>query len=126
MRSAKQAGFLDQAPDRFVKPSLRADGSNDAPLAGTSGAADAGAKRDDPKGSGSGGSGGSGGGHQHPLIQGLLMTLPEPGQDWEAQDRINWLTMAASIFKMIYTEQTPSSIRIGFPEGSSSAPQGGK
>ena len=45
----------------------------------------------------------------------------EAGSEWSGQDRVNWLTMAASIFKMIYTEQTPSVIKIGISEGTSSA-----
>ena len=49
------------------------------------------------------------------------MTLPEPGSDWPAQDRVNWLTMAASIFKMIYAEQAPSTIQITTSGGTTSA-----
>jgi len=30
------------------------------------------------------------------------MTLPEPGVAWTQNERLNWLTMANSIFKMIY------------------------
>jgi hypothetical protein len=119
MRSAKQAGFLDHAPDRLVKPSLRADTEDTA-----AGAAAGAASVNDIKGADKslgGGSGGSGGGRQHPLIQGLLMTLPEPGQEWSGQDRVNWLTMAASIFKMIYTEQPQSTISISVSGGTTSA-----
>ena len=46
------------------------------------------------------------------MIQGLLMTLPEPGAAWAAQDRVNWLTMASSIFKMIYTGDDAGDITI--------------
>jgi hypothetical protein len=49
------------------------------------------------------------------------MTLPAPCGEWSAQDRVNWLTMAASIFKMIYTEQSPSSINITINGGTKSA-----
>jgi hypothetical protein len=97
MRSAKQAGFLEYAPDRLVRPSAKGEQQRQKdPLDGEE-LHDQAAK----KGAGGGG-GGGGGGHQHPLIQGLLMTLPQPGSDWAAQDRVNWLTMVSSIFKMIY------------------------
>jgi hypothetical protein len=109
MRSAKQAGFLDHAPDRFVKPSLRADGEDAGSLAASAGAKTPSGK-EPPAGAGGGGTGGGGG--QHPLVEGLLVTLPAPGGEWSGQERVNWLTMASSIFKMIYTEQTPSTITI--------------
>ena len=109
LRSAKQAGFFEHAADRLVKPAIRQE------LPGAA----SGEQRGDPgreqhqnasNGSGSGGSGG--GGRQHPLIQGLLMTLPEPGAAWTAQERVNWLTMASSIFKMIYTGDDAGDITI--------------
>ncbi len=126
MRSGKQSGFLDHAPDRFVKPSLRTDADDAAaalpPVSGASAVnADGSQSRDANSGKSGGGNGGGGGGRQHPLIQGLLMTLPEPGQDWSAQERVNWLTMASSIFKMIYVEQSPSAIQIKVTEGANSA-----
>jgi hypothetical protein len=96
LRSAKYAGFFDAAADRLVKPSVRQElgdrGVQQPPPP---------SEEKKPEG-GSGGGGGGGGGQNHPLIQGLLMTLPAPGQEWGAQDRINWLTMASSIFTMIY------------------------
>ena len=107
LRSAKQAGFFEHAADRLVKPAIK----QEAPTAGKDDQrGDGGREKDQNNGSSGGGFGG--GGCQHPLIQGLLMTLPEPGNDWPTQERINWLTMAASIFKMIYTDQAPSSIQI--------------
>jgi hypothetical protein len=98
MRSAKQAGFLEYAPDRLVKPSVKGD-----PPKQRDTNADADAEAEDAQGrKGTGGNGG-GGGREHPLIQGLLMTLPAPGSNWTGQERVNWLTMANSIFTMIYT-----------------------
>lgn len=93
LRSAKQAGFFEHASDRLVKPAIRQEAGQPA--------------RDEPsqdiaRDPSRGGGGGGGGGNQHPLIQGLLMTLPQPGDDWPADARVNWLTMASSIFKMIY------------------------
>ncbi len=89
MRSAKQAGFFDQSSDRLVKPSIRDDGNRD--------------KNNPPDQQGGGGNdGGGNGGNFHPLIQGLLVTLPKAGDTWAAEDRANWLTLANTAFKMIY------------------------
>lgn len=115
LRSAKQAGFFEHAADRLVKPAIRQESPS--------------AARDDQRGDAgrdqektSAGGGGSGGGRQHPLIQGLLMTLPEPGATWAAQERVNWLTMASSIFKMIYTgDSGDTSITIAAKEPRPSA-----
>jgi hypothetical protein len=38
----------------------------------------------------------------HPLITGLLQTLPIPGATWDGEERLKWLQMAASIFGVIY------------------------
>ena len=117
LRSAKQAGFFEHAGDRLVKPAIRLDPT---PAGKVDQRADRAREQEHIPRGGSGGSGG-GGGRQHPLIQGLLMTLPEPGQEWATQERVNWLTMAASIFKMVYNEQTPSSILITVGGGATSA-----
>ena len=116
LRSAKQAGFFEHAADRLVKPAIRQDAP---PARKEEQHSDKSREHEQRHGAGNGGSGG--GGRQHPLIQGLLMTLPELGNDWPAQDRVNWLTMAASIFKMIYTDQAPSNILITNAGGSTSA-----
>lgn len=117
LRSAKQAGFFEHAADRLVKPSIRLESATST--------------KDDSRpemaldlrqsNSTGGGGGAGGGGRLHPLIQGLLLTLPEPGQEWPGQARIDWLTMASSIFRMIYPEQTPSKILITFDGGANSA-----
>jgi hypothetical protein len=41
-------------------------------------------------------------GKDHPLVDGLLMTLPDPGKKWDVDARISWLRMAAFIFENIY------------------------
>ncbi len=108
LRSAKQAGFFDATHDRLVKPAIRQE-LRDTPDQGAAQQArsgeDARTARSPQGEGGSGGSGGGsdgGGGQRHPLIQGLLMTLPDPGSEWEPEARKNWLTMANSIFTMIY------------------------
>jgi hypothetical protein len=91
LRSAKQAGFFEQATDRLIRPSVKSDSAPQNPE-----------KNPPPQSRGQGGGDGTGGGGEHPLIQGLLLTLPAPNTPWSAKDRLNWLTMANSIFKMIY------------------------
>ena len=107
LRAAKQAGFFEHAADRLVKPAIRQE-------AAAGGGEDQ--RRDQSReqnNNNNGGSGGNGGGRDHPLIQGLLMTLPQPGSDWTGQDRVNWLTMANSIFTMIYKgEAAPIKINM--------------
>lgn len=100
-RSARQAGFFEASEDRLVRPKTelpanhryvppreQADHDREPPKD---------RRRDD---AGRGG-GGDDGGH-HPLIQGLLITLPKVGESWAMADRQAWLKMAASIFDMIY------------------------
>lgn len=91
MRSAKQAAFFELAQDRLTKPAIRTDGSSTSIV-----------PHPDEKKKNSGSGGGGEGGASHPLIQGLLVTLPQPGEQWSLEDRSNWLTMANSIFKMVY------------------------
>jgi hypothetical protein len=95
-RSARQAGFFDMGDDRLVRP--RFDGGTGAAAP----ADDPGAGGGGGAGSGGTGGGGSGGDNLHPFIQGLLQTLPEPGTDWNAAARADWLTAAATMFKLIY------------------------
>ncbi len=97
MRSAKQAGFFEMAADRLTKPSIRVesnpvDDKKESPA-------------NEHKKSGGGGNGAS----DHPLIQGLLLTLPAPGEEWMYEDRFNWLNMANSIFKMVYKSSMSTS-----------------
>lgn len=107
LRSAKQAGFFEAAVDRLVKPSIRQDWSQ-SPAAGAAPTESA----REPQKTGGGSNGGGTGTDLHPLIQGILMTLPKPGTEWSAQDRVNWLTMASSIFKMIYPDNGGGDITI--------------
>ena len=111
LRSAKQAGFFEAATDRLVKPSIQSEG------AAALDSADAQRRDQQPGRGGNSGSGGGGGGQEHPLIQGLLMTLPQPRSEWSGQERVNWLNMASSIFKMIYSENTPTDIEIKIKGG---------
>jgi hypothetical protein len=99
LRSAKQAGFFDAAPDRLVKPSIKSEPPPRVEQV-----------TNDKKNDNDGGDGGNG---LHPLIKGLLQTLPKPGTEWDVQGRLDWLNMANSILKMIYTGgKTPGEISL--------------
>lgn len=113
-RSAKQAGFFDAGSDRLVRPKLdsstaaredekpaREDHREEKP------------ERVERRHAGGGSSGGSGGGKDHPLINGLLVTLPEPGTAWAKSQRVAWLKMAESIFDMIYKPLPTASSESG-------------
>lgn len=124
LRSAKQAGFFDAAPDRLVKPSIRVEHQDQA--ADTNRRSEETRQQQNNSGSGLGTGGGNDGGggngeELHPLVRGLLMTLPQPSSDWSTQDRVNWLTMASSIFKMIYTDPSQGDIEIKLKGGQHAA-----
>lgn len=85
-RSADQAGYFQHGKDRLVMPAFP---ENPIPP-----------NTDEPKRNGSGGGGGDGG--QHPLIDGLLKTLPTPDAGWPIERRARWLQTAAGIFDLIY------------------------
>lgn len=97
-RSAQQAGFFDAGSDRLVEPSISL-----APASSSAGR-DGGAVSDngnapltpaDP------------GGSLHPLIQGLVETLPEPESEWSDAERKAWLAAAEHIFALIYRSGSP-------------------
>ena len=98
-RAARQSGYFEKGEDRLVRPFFDTSSGKKAERE----------EREEPsverrKNSDQGGSdgGNSGGGDHHPLIEGLLVTLPKIGQPWPELDRKAWLTMAESIFAMIY------------------------
>ncbi|WP_139350200.1 hypothetical protein [Rhodanobacter sp. C03] len=92
LRSAKQGGFFEAAADRLVKPSIKTDtGISQGQL-----------DEKDNRDKGRSGGGGGNDDELHPLIRGLLQTLPAPGGVWGVSDRLDWLNMANSILKMIY------------------------
>lgn len=96
MRSAKQAGYFELSADRLTAPPIRGNAQEQP-------------KDKEERKSGSGGSGGNGG-TGHPLIDGLLQTLPKPNTPWSPQERMNWLVMANSIFKIIYQSQDQGDV----------------
>jgi hypothetical protein len=105
LRSARQAGFFELAQDRLTPPPVR-PGETPPP------------DQEDKKGKGSRGSGDGGdGGRGHPLIDGLIQTLPKPNTPWSSQERFNWLNMANSIFKIIYQTQDEGDVTVTFSQG---------
>lgn len=106
-RSAKQAGFFDAASDRLVMPRMSVvDKGTDSPDD---------KNQEDERGDNGKGGGGGGGNGMHPAFQLLLQTLPQPGTEWDAQQRMNWLMLANSAFNMIYTSKsgdTPIEIKL--------------
>lgn len=93
-RSAEQAGFFGQGPDRLVEPKFR-DQPAPQPL------------RIDPKPM-YGGDGG-GGGNLHPFIVGLLKSLPAPDTVWPEADRQKWLQTAENVFSLMYKSGNDSA-----------------
>lgn len=109
--SVDTAGFIN-SNGRFVKPvvAARADPSSDTGQ--NSGQIPPDDQRPDPNKGKRGGGGNDGDGKDHPLINGLLMTLPTPGGEWDKTGRKAWLKMAASIFDNLYklpAEEAPAS-----------------
>ena len=119
-RSARQAGYFEHGDDRIVRP--RAELPTDASRKVDDGGAEN--RKDDPPADKRRPVGGGGGDSDeyHPLIRGLLITLPKIGQPWPESDRKAWLTMAESIFAMIYQKagevQRPSAAKGEHENGS--------
>lgn len=106
-RSARQAAFFESGDDRLVRPRVEQGSAADEheEEAPSSLPADHNSDVRNPP---------SVTGKNHPLIQGLLLTLPPPGEKWPTDGRAAWLRMAASIFDMIYTGSS-MPITIGMP-----------
>jgi hypothetical protein len=85
-KSAVHAGFIDQASGRFVKPGI--------------------ASREEPDRSRQKRGGGNGGDGDeptlHPLIRGLVDSLPQQGETWTLQDAADWLEAAAVNLRIVY------------------------
>jgi hypothetical protein len=59
------------------------------------------------------GGGGGNGSDLHPLIQGLVDSLPPAGSEWTSEDCANWLQAAAFNFRLIY--KGVGAIHVGQP-----------
>jgi hypothetical protein len=62
-------------------------------------------------------------GKEHPLVQGLLMTLPTPGKAWTIDQRASWLRMASSIFENIYQGKGTIEVKVVGPAKETAADQ---
>lgn len=52
----------------------------------------------------------------HPLLVGLIDTLPEPGTPWPASRRAKWLQTAVNIFDLVYEDDGGGEILVTFQE----------
>ncbi len=96
-RSAKQAGFFEFGNSRLVMPSIKASTSTEVLDEQESEDEDQEDQEEE-----------SGKKRQHPLIDGLIKTLPEPQSEWTTEDRKKWLEMASTIFNVIYKDSDDS------------------
>ena len=88
MKLAQYAGFIDASTGRFVKPGIIATPRDEPPTP--------------PKEPGHG-SGGDGGDEDlHPLIKGLVATLPKKTDKWPLESRVHWFQIAASTLSLLY------------------------
>ncbi len=90
-RSAEQAGFFKQGKSKLILPAVSAGSPK--------------GEEDKKGGSGGGGGGGEDDGpplQLHPLIRGLVETLPLPGTEWSEEDQKEWLDAAQANFRLIY------------------------
>jgi hypothetical protein len=60
-------------------------------------------------------------GKEHPLVEGLLMTLPAPGKPWALEARVSWLRMASFIFENIYGGKGTGTITVSITGGDTPA-----
>ena len=94
-KSAMQAGFFINGPDRLIEPIIGGVApanhqlvANDFSVGGDGGSAPVEAPSI-PRG-------------LPPFIQGLLEKLPEPNTNWAVEGRAKWLQTAANIFDLMY------------------------
>lgn len=121
-KSAQCAGYIDAQTGRLTKPAFAAP----------SPPADRPDERQNGEGGGNGngiggagnGAGAGGAGPElppglHPFIVGLLHELPPAKTAWSVDKRVDWLTAAATMFKLIYTGE--GTIKVS---GGEAAPAG--
>jgi hypothetical protein len=97
-RSARQAAFFEAGENRLVKPRLeQATHSASAVELKSENINGQESSQDNRQKNG-----GSGGGGYHPLIEGLIKTLPEAETAWSTRDRVKWLKTAIGVFDLIY------------------------
>lgn len=121
-KSAQYAGYIDAQTGRLTKPAFaapppppdRPDERQNGDSAGNSANGENG---------GAGASGGAGAElppSLHPFIVGLLHELPPAKTAWSVDKRVDWLTAAATMFKLIYSGE--GTIKVSGGEVASAAP----
>lgn len=97
-RSAQQAGFFSKGTNRLVEPTFTPVGDSPNNFTEQNGwpatqqSATWSTQHE----------------QQHPLIKGLMETLPSPGSVWSDGERKEWLRAAESIFALIYKAERPA------------------
>lgn len=110
-RSAQQAGFFLHGNNRLVPPRGVAVGGAAAAFTPPALPAESEIDKQQQKSGGSG-DGGNGGG-LHPLIEGLIKSLPKDiEQPWPIEKRAKWLRAAAQNFDLIYNDTGDDSIEV--------------
>lgn len=94
-KSANQAGFFSNGPERLIEPIIGISPMSDRGRA-------AAAEDDDDRDASTERGPAAFDSSLHPFIQGLLDTLPEPQTNWAVEGRAKWLQAAANIFDLIY------------------------
>lgn len=92
-KSALQAGFFAAGPDRLVEPIIPNQPMSEPTVE---------SKGPEPRIVEAAGYVGPR--KYHPFVQGLLDTMPKPGDTWPKAARTLWLTTAGNIFAMIYKD----------------------
>jgi len=94
-KSATQAGFFPNGPDRLIEPIIAISADRGRPTSESPDSAEfvITTERAPTQANGP---------HLHPFIQGLLDTLPAPQTNWAIEGRAKWLQAAANIFDLIY------------------------
>ena len=112
-RYANQAGFFGFGPNRLVQPAIRGGVPPPPGDAGSEG--DPGTIK---KKKGDGGGDEGGGGELHPLIAGLIASLPKNhDENWAIEKRVKWLRAASQNFDLIYPDTGDDSIEIKIQRG---------
>ncbi len=100
-RSADQAGFFAYGRNKLVMPVMEVLNAR-SPLAYPHEEL---LRTADAAQSHNGSHGATSGQSQHPLIAGLMHSLPEPGKPWAKEKRQQWLTTAEHVLALIYPEE---------------------
>jgi hypothetical protein len=101
LRSAKQAGLFELAPDRLNTPlGLNGGGAVSKEQASSAQPLEAVSAKGEADHS------------MHPFVRGLIDKLPPPDAEWDLVSRAKWLTTAANIFDLMYSSSSQQGIKI--------------